>query len=186
MELSLNQSDVFRIGLLKDNKLSLEERSFLQLQYSIYYKKICLFIQSKGFKKDEVEILASNVFMKVIENISSFKDRGNTFGSWVYKIASNEVAQCYREIKKNKFEDINDSVFIIAENQHDLDYNYELLQKALKNLNKKNLLIIHLRYFEKLSFREIAELLKINESNAKVRCFRAIEKLRNIYNRLNE
>jgi RNA polymerase sigma-70 factor (ECF subfamily) len=41
--------------------------------------------------------------------------------------------------------------------------------------------IIKLRYFEKLSFKEIGAILNINESNAKVKCFRALEKLKLIY-----
>ena len=54
----------------------------------------------------------------------------------------------------------------------------EKLLFALKSLKEDEIQIIEMRYFEGLSFKEIAGQLNISESNAKVRCFRTIEKLR--------
>jgi RNA polymerase sigma-70 factor (ECF subfamily) len=41
--------------------------------------------------------------------------------------------------------------------------------------------LIELRFFEKRSFKEIGELQNITENNAKVKTFRALEKLRTVF-----
>lgn len=161
--------------------LSNEQRLFLESQYVNYYDKICLFIRSKGLKNDDVEIIASNVFMKVMENLASFEDRGNSFGSWIFKIASNEVSQTYRDLKKQRIEELTDNELLLEESELIVDEYNQNLVKALNRLSDKQLVIIKLRYFEKLSFKEIGAILNINESNAKVKCFRALEKLKLIY-----
>lgn len=161
--------------------LSNEQRDFVKMQYINYYDKICQFIRSKGLNNDEVEQIASDVFMKAIENLSTFQDRGNSFGSWIYKIASNEVSQTYRNHKKQRFDELADCEFFIEDSDV---LNSEMsrdLIRSLKRLSEKQLVIIKLRYFEKLSFKEIGVCLSITESNAKVKCFRALEKLRFIF-----
>ena len=62
--------------------------------------------------------------------------------------------------------------------------NDEKLFSCLKSLNEKELQIIEWRYFDALSFKEISKRLNISENNAKVRCFRTIEKLRKKFNSL--
>ncbi len=161
--------------------LSNEQRIFLQSQYVNYYDQICLFIRSKGLKNDDVETIASNVFMKAIENLGYFEDRGNSFGSWIFKIASNEISQTYRDLKKQRLDELTENELLIVEQEFISEENNQSLVKALNKLSDKQLVIIKLRYFEKLSFKEIGELLNIKESNAKVKCFRALEKLRIIY-----
>jgi RNA polymerase sigma-70 factor (ECF subfamily) len=39
-----------------------------------------------------------------------------------------------------------------------------------------------MRFFERRSFKEIGEILNITENNAKVKCFRALEKLKKYFN----
>ena len=55
------------------------------------------------------------------------------------------------------------------------------LESALTKMKKNYFQIIQMRYFDNLSFKEIALKLHISENTAKVRCFRAIEKLKDIY-----
>jgi RNA polymerase sigma-70 factor (ECF subfamily) len=56
-----------------------------------------------------------------------------------------------------------------------------LLLHALSALKKHELNLIELRFFEKRSFKEIGELQNITENNAKVKTFRALEKLRTLF-----
>jgi RNA polymerase sigma-70 factor (ECF subfamily) len=56
-----------------------------------------------------------------------------------------------------------------------------LLLQALSSLKKNELNLIELRFFEKRSFKEIGEIQNITENNAKVKTFRALEKLRTLF-----
>lgn len=163
---------------LSDLPLSDDERLFFQEQYVKYYNKIYLYLYSKVLNKELVPSITSDVFMKAILNIRKFEDRGNSFGSWIYKIASNEIIQNYRNNKKEKFVEISEDLFLEEVDSKSENEKILKLEKALKSLNSKQLTIIQLRYYEKKSFKSIAVKLNISESNAKVRCFRALESLR--------
>ena len=55
----------------------------------------------------------------------------------------------------------------------------ELFEKVMK-LPEKYRIVIHLFYYEDYSVREIADILKLSESNAKVRLTRGRTLLRNV------
>jgi len=56
----------------------------------------------------------------------------------------------------------------------------QLLLNSLEDLRENDLQIIEMRFFEQRPFKEIAEILEISESNAKVRTYRVIDRLKKI------
>ena len=44
--------------------------------------------------------------------------------------------------------------------------------------------LIEMRFFEKRSFREMGEIIGLTENNTKVKTFRALVKLKEIFNKL--
>ncbi|GDX52379.1 hypothetical protein LBMAG27_14260 [Bacteroidota bacterium] len=50
--------------------------------------------------------------------------------------------------------------------------------KAIKKLSAEELELIEMRYFEKRSFAEVAEIKGMTENNAKVKVHRILERLR--------
>ena len=63
----------------------------------------------------------------------------------------------------------------------DLDEHKEKLKIVLRKINEKDLALIEMRYFEKRSYREIGEILSVTENNAKVKTFRALQKLKVLF-----
>ena len=59
----------------------------------------------------------------------------------------------------------------------------EKLMEALRLINEKDLALIELRYFERRSYREIGEIISVTENNAKVKTFRALQRLKKVYNK---
>ena len=55
------------------------------------------------------------------------------------------------------------------------------LKKALLYLSEEELLLIELRYFEERPFAEVAQIMEITENNAKVKTYRVLDKLREVY-----
>jgi RNA polymerase sigma-70 factor (ECF subfamily) len=58
-------------------------------------------------------------------------------------------------------------------------YRSALLQ-SLDQLREHDLEIVEMRFFEQRPFKEIAEFLEITESNAKVRTYRVLDKLKKL------
>ena len=67
----------------------------------------------------------------------------------------------------------------------DEGWDEELVNKLIdfmKNLPTDMLQVLELRFFEDKDFREIAFILDITESGAKMRTYRALDKLRKNFN----
>jgi len=65
--------------------------------------------------------------------------------------------------------------------EDDSSENKSRLLKCLKELKDTDLEIIEMRYFERRSYREIGEILDLTENNAKVKAFRAIDRLKTLF-----
>jgi RNA polymerase sigma-70 factor (ECF subfamily) len=69
--------------------------------------------------------------------------------------------------------------------QSDEAWDEELIQRLLnymKDLPTEMLQVLELRFFEDKDFKEIAFILDITESGAKMRTYRALDKLRQQFN----
>ncbi|UII22124.1 RNA polymerase sigma factor [Fulvivirga ligni] len=106
---------------------------------------------------------------------------GLPFSAWLYRIASNEVNKHFNKSKRNKIFSVEeDRVFELFE-RTDSDFSEEqimLLLATLKELPTETIEVLELRFFEERSFKEIAFILNIGESGAKMRLYRAVEKLK--------
>jgi RNA polymerase sigma-70 factor (ECF subfamily) len=68
--------------------------------------------------------------------------------------------------------------------ENDSELNRSKLLAALTRLKADQLELIEMRFFEKRSFREIGDLLDMTENNAKVKTFRAVNKLKKLFIKL--
>lgn len=152
--------------------------------YKKYYHKIFNYIEKRMQNKDLSSDIAAQVFSNALQRIHSFEYKGYSFGAWLYRIAHNEMCQEYRNFQKNKLIDFDENqcksmIFQVENNE--LEDKLLLLESAMKKVKRNYLQIIELRYFENLSFKEIGIRLGISENTAKVRCFRSVDKLKEIY-----
>lgn len=150
--------------------------------YRKYYESILRYLNQRLNDEELAYDLASQVFVKALKNINKYENRGVPFGSWLYRIAKSELYQSYREKQQVKTVSTDlvhiptfDTLFF--ENQ-EFEQNRLQLLKAMQRLKSDQLKLIELRFFEQLSFKEIGDLVGITENNAKVKTFRALEKLR--------
>ena len=116
-----------------------------------------------------------------MQRLGSYTFQGVPFSAWLYRIASNEIAQHFRATKKNRVVSIEEEGFVdIMEdmNEEDNEALRQLLINKLDELKDTDLQLIELRFFEHRPFKEIAEILDMTESNAKVKTYRILERLK--------
>jgi RNA polymerase sigma-70 factor (ECF subfamily) len=85
--------------------------------------------------------------------------------------------------KKKRVVSIEDShINSIIESDEPGDQEQQLQQmiSALDQLREKDLILIELRFFEERPFKEIAEIMGITEPNAKMKTYRALNKLKKL------
>lgn len=94
--------------------------------------------------------------------------------SWLYKVAINKAKDIQRKFWKRKQVSMEDYMATIP---FDRSQDEELFQ-AVMALPSKYSIVIHLYYYEDYSIKEIAQQLKLNEGNVKVRLSRARQLLK--------
>ena len=151
--------------------------------YTIYFERIYRFTFKRlGGNEEIAGDLAQQTFLKAMANIKKYEDRGLPFCSWLYRIAQNEVSMFFRAAKTTKTVDIDESKFkdLCDEanlNRYMSEEDQEQLVGLLNEMEQEQLDLIELRFFQELSFKEIADIYKISEPNAKMRVYRILEKL---------
>ncbi len=150
--------------------------------YEKYFKKIFLFALRRVEEKELARDITQQVFLKALNSIRKFQLRGLPFSAWLFRIAINECNDYFRKSKKARLvtidEQITESLFeeMMADNRMD-----ELklrLPVILKTLTPDELQLIEFRFFEQRSFREIGLLLDVTETYAKVKTYRALDKMK--------
>ncbi len=152
--------------------------------YKKYHEPIFRYIHQRMDDTEMAFDITSQVFMKAMKNLHKYEYKGVPFGSWLYRIAKSELYQAFRDRKTDRTVNIESvHVFEMMEelDENQTEINKKRLLHALGNLKEDALQLIEMRFFEQRSFKEIGEILEMTENNAKVKCFRAVEKLKKYF-----
>ena len=118
-------------------------------------------------------------------NFISFRGK---LGILDFQIVSNEIAQVQASQNRQQFQFIVDDVTMTIEtalaNGGTLidEALLEELMVELRQLPTDAMEVLELRFFEEKNFKEISYILDITESGAKMRLYRAVEKLKKRFN----
>ena len=150
--------------------------------YRKYYSPILRYILQRSDDSEMAQDVVSQVFVKALKNLNQYEYRGVPFGSWLYRIAKSELYQQFREkqsAKTVRMDNIQIPTFDeLFSDQAEGEIHRARLLTAMQKLKSEQLKLIEMRFFEQMSFKEIGEELGLTENNAKVKTFRAVEKLR--------
>jgi RNA polymerase sigma-70 factor (ECF subfamily) len=152
--------------------------------YKKYHEQIFRYIYQRMDDVDLAHDITAQVFMKAILHISTYEYRGVPFSSWLYRIAKSELYQSFRDKKTERtinIDTINVAIIIDEIETDETEENKKHLLNSLSLLKEKDVQLIELRFFEKRSFKEMGEILELTENNAKVKTFRALEKLKTLF-----
>lgn len=158
--------------------------------YHKYFPEVYRFVHRRAPSNDEAEDITSQTFLKALSGLRDYEDRGLPFAAWLFRIARNEIRLFYRKrsrsrvvhIEKEKMAGlVGDLLEEEEEALHAKKKEEELLRDAMgaiKELGENEIELLELRYFEMRSFKELAQILGIEENNAKVRNHRILKKLK--------
>ncbi|MEM7102604.1 MAG: sigma-70 family RNA polymerase sigma factor [Bacteroidota bacterium] len=151
--------------------------------YDRYYDRIFRYIFKRTVDENLAADLCSQVFLKAMQKLSGYKFKGVPFSAWLYRIAGNEVTQHFRNTGKQRVVSIQESdvkEMIDEVPEDDITPSVNAMLSALHELPEKDMNLIELRFFEHRPFKEIAQILNITESNAKVKTYRILERMKKI------
>lgn len=173
--------DVLRQEQLWIDQAKTDPTKFAPL-YRKYYSPILRYILQRSDDSEMAQDVVSQVFVKALKNLNQYEYRGVPFGSWLYRIAKSELYQQYREkqsAKTVRMDNLQIPSFDELFSDHaEGEAHRARLLASMQSLKSEQLRLIEMRFFEQMSFREIGDELGLTENNAKVKTFRAVEKLR--------
>lgn len=156
--------------------------------YEKYFDRIFYFAMRQTGEEEAAGDIASQTFLNALNHVDRYRFRGFPFSAWLYKIATNEINKHYRRKKGKKVFSIEEARVRELVEQADSGpegWDEELVQRLvayLKDLPTDMLQVLELRFFEDKDFREIAFILEMTESGAKMRTYRALDLLRKQFN----
>lgn len=153
--------------------------AFSQL-YDRYIKKIYAFVFFKTHHTQTAEDLTSEVFMKALRALNSFKSNAGTFQSWLYQIARNRVIDHYRS---DRSRDTIEDAWDIADDGDlaaDIDTKHKLekVREIINSLDSAKRDILILRLWQDLPYQQIAEITGTTEASCKMTVSRVLKSIR--------
>ena len=166
-----------RLSIFNIRKKPNKEERFRELFLAMHPKLIRYATTLMG-DADEAKDIVSEVFGKAWENFSSLDDEAS---SWLYTATRNG---CLNRLKHLQVEQSHIEAIVLA-TQADVDNGYweheALLQKAeaiARSLPEPTCTILRLCYWEKKTYREVADQLGISPDTVKKHIGKALQMLR--------
>ena len=152
--------------------------------YNDYFPKVFAYVYGRVQDKEVSLDIVSDVFEKAFMKVRSLRSR-DSFGSWLFTIARNEVSSHWRKEKPAQRAAqeaaIEKELYNQPKSPEDTLLHKErlaFLSGLVKQLPKREQEIIALKFDAELTNREIASVLNTSEVNVRVTIFRALRKLR--------
>lgn len=149
--------------------------------YDLHYQAIFRYIFFRVNDQLAAEDLSAEVFIRMINRLNTYQDRGRPLLAWLYTIARNKVTDHHRTEGKREDLPIKDQILtdqqpgpsqLVQENQEQDCY-----CRALIHLTETQRLVVVGRFIEERSISEIAELVDKSERAVRSLQHRALKSL---------
>ena len=180
-----NQSDEEIVALIQKGNID-----YFGILINRYKAKMMRYARKFLSDTEDISDIIQEIFIKVYINIQSF-DVERKFSSWLYRIAHNELVNALKKRKKNILPLFDLDTFLpinLQDNSLENDIDNKdmkmVIDKCLDQLKPKYREPIILYYLEELTYKEIAEVMRIPISTVGIRIKRAKEKMKSIFKKL--
>jgi RNA polymerase sigma-70 factor, ECF subfamily len=164
--------------------------------YDIYYPKIANYIAHRVDDIPTAQDITSVVFYKAWHSLPKYESRGLPFSAWLYRIASNETNSYFRKRKHapSSLETLYEETGFEVASEYNVEADYmqneddiasfedfQLIQKLLLELPVKYQTVLALRFFEKKSIKDIADITGKKMNTVKSLIARGTNKLKKAF-----
>lgn len=146
-----------------------------------YQQRIYGLVRKMVIDHDDADDVTQEVFIKVHRAIDGFREDAQLY-TWMYRIATNECLTFLNKKRRRFFLPIEDVGAALSEKVDSAPYItgdeiQKKLQKALLKLPDKQRLVFNMKYYEDLSYEEIANITKTSVGALKASYHHAVKKV---------
>lgn len=167
-------------------RLAIDSETALIELYNHFFPVTYKYLLSRVRNSDVADDVAGNVFMKMYQNLERFDPQKASFGTWLARIAENEVRMCFRtQGRRDEKETAWDDNFdppaddgAQPEKQVLQQERAQELRAAIMTLPERERQIIEMTYWLNLTPKEIAANLDMTPNHVSVALRRAKQMLK--------
>ena len=146
--------------------------------YELHFDRVYAYVARRVRDRAETQDLTAHIFQQALANLGKFKWRGAPFAAWLYRIASNAIADhARRNMRESNDLQSATETTAAAVDLEEVERRARLF-RAVDKLPDDQRRVIVLRFSEEKSIREIADELGRSEGAIKQLQFRGLENLR--------
>lgn len=147
--------------------------------YEGYAQAVFRYISYRVDTDTVAEDLTAEVFLRMLRGLPDYKDTGNPFGAWLFRIAATQVADHHRGKKRNiePLSDEQPSDDTDPDGKAAKNMERAQLRQALSTLPDAEQSLLILRFMQGLSHEEVAAVLGKSVANIRVMQHRALKSL---------
>jgi RNA polymerase sigma-70 factor (ECF subfamily) len=159
------------------------DRSRFADLYEANFERVYAFVVRRVRDRDDAQDLTADVFHLALKSLPRFEWRGVPFAAWLFRIASNEIADRSKSISRRRaheheisFEPTDDRSEVVAgfEEAERRGRLFGLVERLPRDQSR----VVVMRFAEQKSIREIAAALGRSEGSIKQLQFRGLQNLR--------
>lgn len=159
-----------------------DANAILQQVAGRYGKRLYWHIRRLVVSHDDAQDALQETFIKVLTRAGTFKGDDSSLEAWCYRIATNEALQLLRK-RVHLFQSLDSlegelSDFVETESAPDADRLSILFQQAIMTLPTQQRVVFNLRYYDELSYGQIAEITGKSENSLRTNYHYAVEKIK--------
>lgn len=148
----------------------------------LYRDRVFLYVYGLTGNYEDSEEITAETFFQIWRSAKNFKGLSKP-STWIFGIARNLTMNLLRKRRRElQAYELEDRDFPVQDEE--LPQNVELLRAAIERLSPIHREVIHLAFYEELSYSEIAKVLGVPENTVKTRVFYAKKKLKEIVREL--
>jgi RNA polymerase sigma factor (sigma-70 family) len=146
---------------------------------SKYKEKLYYHIRRMVSSHDDADDILQNTFLKVIRSIDGFQAQSSLY-TWLYRIATNETLNFIKS-SKNKSSESLDQTQVLRMGNSDLPTDGDIiihkLNQAINLLPEKQKLVFNLRYYDEMSYQDMADVTETSVGALKASFHHAVKKI---------
>ncbi len=146
-----------------------------------YQQRVYYHIRKMVIDHDDADDLTQEVFIKIHRHITNFREDAQLF-TWIYRIATNECLSFLQKKKRRFFLPIGDLTRELTSKVDDAplisgEDIQKKLQKAIIRLPDKQRLVFNMKYYDDLSYEQMAEITNTSVGALKASYHHAVKKI---------
>ncbi len=173
--MQFNDSDI--LALFRTGNAANKEQAFRQL-LSNYQQRLYYHVRRYVSNHDDANDILQNTFIKIWKNLEKFRSDSSLY-TWLYRIAGNEAITYLQKTRKLQAQELTESTMnhLIASDSIDTEETLKRFRVAVEDLPAKQKQVFILRYYDELTYEEIAQITDTSIGALKASYHHAVKKI---------